>query len=124
MIETKSAFISKIDDDTVKVILKPNARVSKEEYESFYPIYQELLNKDKDMKLFILIQNGARVEKKLPDFFKKVYNIEYKKAEAYMIISPVARMFLKLMIRIVGNKYPVRHFHSEDEAVLWLKSIN
>lgn len=123
MVETKSAFISKIDDDTIKIILKPDARVSEQEYKSFYPIYQEMLNKDKDIKLFILIQSGARVERKLPDFFRNVYKLDYKKAEAYMIISPVARMFLKLMMKIVGSKYPVRLFYSETEAIQWLQSI-
>ena len=123
VVETKSTYISKVNDDTVKVILKPYAVLGTEEYNSFYPIYVDLMGYEGDYKFLIIIQSGARVKKKHLDYFKKDYKTTYKIAEAYLIISPVARMFLKVLIKIVNKRYPVRLFDDEAEAIAWLESI-
>jgi hypothetical protein len=123
MIETSSAYISKIDEDTIKMVLKPNSRISTEEYRSFLPAYKEILGKDSDIKFLVIVQTGARVEKRMVDFLKTDFNTTYKKAEAYIIVSPISRMFMKVMNKLINNKYPIRHFEREENAIEWLKSI-
>ncbi|MCG8576484.1 MAG: STAS/SEC14 domain-containing protein [Flavobacteriales bacterium] len=121
MIETENASISKINKDTVKLVVR--GKVTQKEYESFYSAYCELTGMEKDMKFLIIIESGGGVKKKIVDFFKKDYRVHYKKAEAWMIISPFTRMFLKILMKAVDRKYPIQHFDTEESALEWLASI-
>ena len=123
MIETKSAFISKIDEDTLKIIFKPNAYLRTEEYQGMYEHYRSLLKKEKEMKLLIIIQEGFQFEKKYMDFFKNVFRTDFKKAEAYVILHPFSKMFFKVGVKMLNNRYPLRIFDHEKEALNWLKEI-
>lgn len=123
MIETKSAFISKIDEQTIKIIFKPQARLDIEEYELFYDHYKATLGDAPKMKFLILVQEGFKLEKKILKFFKNVFRTDFKKAEAYVILHPPTRMFFKVGLQTIKHEYPVKLFESEKEALDWLKTI-
>ena len=123
VIETKSAYISRVDNDTLTVILKPGALVTTKEYNGFEEKYYELMGRKDKFKFLVIVQEGAKVEKRYIDYFSRDYKTTYKKAEAYMVVSPLARMFLKILVKIVDNKYPVRLFNHEKEALDWLSTI-
>jgi len=123
MIETKSAFISKIDEDTLKIIFKPGAMLHMEEYQDMFNHYQTLLNKEQGMKFLIIVQEGFRLEKKFLSFFKNVFRTDFKKAEAYVILHPSSKMFFKVGLQMVKGTYPQKIFESEHEAINWLNQI-
>ena len=126
MIETNSAFISKLDDNTIKVIVKANALLSEEEYNSFEAIYHELIGERKPLKFIIILEHGARLNKKITSFFQKEYRTELKIAEAYLIKDPVIKMFFRVGKKILNNRrnYPVEEFNNEEDALSWLKSFD
>ncbi len=124
VIETKSAFISRVDDKTLRVILKPKALVTMAEYNTFEGKYYELMGREGRFKFLVIVQEGARIDKSYADYFRYDYKTKYKYAEAYLVASPLARMFLKILIKVVDNKFPVRLFNTEDDAILWLKSLD
>ncbi|MEX1001836.1 MAG: STAS/SEC14 domain-containing protein [Crocinitomicaceae bacterium] len=123
MIETRSAFISKIDEDTLKVIFKPNAYLTVEEYGQLYKHYQKELGKSDAIKFLIIIQEGFKTEKKYLQFFMNHYRTDFKKAEAYIIVHPSTKMFFKVGTKMVNHKYPIKLFEKEAEALSWLKSL-
>lgn len=123
MIETKSAFISKIDESTLKVIFKPGAHLQTDEYKEMFTHYQTLLNKSEEMKFLIIIQEDFRFESKFLDFFKNVFRTDFKKAEAYVILHPSSKMFFKVGLLMIENDYPAKIFEKETEAIDWLKNI-
>ena len=45
MIETNSAYISKVDDNTIKVIFKKDSVLSVEEYATYEEHYYELMGR-------------------------------------------------------------------------------
>ena len=123
MIETKSAHISKLDENTIKVVFKPNALLEKEEYDTLYGHYQSILGKDSEMKFLVIIQQGFKMKEKYVNFFKKNYRTDFKKAEAFIVLNPASRMFFKVGLAIVKNNYPARLFDTEQEALNWLNTI-
>lgn len=125
MIETNSAFISKLDDNTAKVIIKSNALLSEEEYNSFEEIYYNLMGSKGPFKFIIILEHGARIKKNVTSFFKKDYKTDFKMAEAYLIKDPVIKMFFRVGQKILKNRrnYPVKEFNTEQDALSWLKSL-
>ena len=123
MIETKSAYISKLDVDTLKVVFKPNAVLFNEEYEEFYAHYQTLSGKDAGIKFLVIIQDGFKMNEHYISFFKKKYRIDFKKAEAFIILNHASKMFFKVGINMIPKDYPVKLFETEKEALKWLKTI-
>lgn len=126
MIETNSAFISKIDDNTIKVIVKTNALLTEEEYESFQEIYHDIIGDKKPLKFLIILEHGARLRKKITNFFKNEYRTDFKIAEAYLIKDPIIKMFFRVGKKILSNRrdYPVKEFDNEEDALSWLKSFD
>ena len=124
MIETNSAYISKIDDDTLKVVFKPNAILKKGEYQEMYEHYQSILGKKTEMKFLVIVQEGFKMEEQYLKFFKKDYRVDFKKAEAFILLNPSSRMFFKVGIHVIPNKYPAKLFDNEKEALKWLKTID
>lgn len=45
-------------------------------------------------------------------------------AKAFVVVSSVYRAILKQYIKIVSKKYPMKVFKTEEEAVVWLKSVS
>ena len=123
MIETDSAFISKIDEDTLKVIFKPNAFLTIKEYDTLYDHYRSVLGKDDGMKLMTIVQPGFRLEKQYSSFFTKNYRTDFKKAEAYILLHPPSRVFFKVGLKLIKGKHLARMFNNEEEALSWLKTI-
>ena len=123
MIETKSAHISKLDENTIKVVFKPNALLTQEEYHTLYGHYKEILGRDNEMKFLVIIQEGFKMKEKYMKFFKKDYRTDFKKAEAFIVLNPASRMYFKVGIAIVKNTYPVKLFDNEADAIKWLKTI-
>lgn len=123
MIETKSTHISKLDENTIKVIFKPNALLEKDEYKSLYGHYQSLLAKDSDIKFLVVIQEGFKMKDKYLNFFKKDYRTDFKKAEAFIVLNPASRMYFKVGLTLVKNNYPVKLFDNEKDALNWLETI-
>jgi hypothetical protein len=123
MIETKSAYISKLDEDTIKLVFKPGAYFSKEEYASFYELYCKLLGKEQEMKFLVIIQEGFKMEQRYLQFFKTEYRTDFKKAEAYVILNSSSRMFFKVGIQLIPHDYEAKLFKNEIEAEAWLKKI-
>lgn len=123
MIETKSAHISKLDENTIKVVFKPNALLTQEEYVTLFGHYKELLGRDSEMKFLVIIQEGFKMKEKYLKFFKKDYRTDFKKAEAFIVLNPASRMYFKVGIAIVKNNYPVKLFDNEADAIKWLKTI-
>ena len=124
LIETKSAVISVIDNDTLKVVMKPNVYLSKQEYESFSPIYFDLACKNKDIKFLVIVQEGLKVENRVMNFFQSMYRTDFKKAEAYIVLDPMHKLFFKVALKLAKIKYPVRLFENEREALAWLNTID
>jgi len=123
MIETKSAYISKLDQDTIKIVFKPNAYLTTVEYKELYGHYQELLGKDDEMKFLVIVQEGFKMENKYLKFFKKDYRTDFKKAEAFVVLNPASRMFFKIGVLVVPHSYEAKLFEKEEEAIEWLKQI-
>lgn len=123
MIETKSAFISKIDDNTIKVVFKPNAFLRDAEYQTYLDHYEKLLGMRTGFKFLVIVQEGFKLENRYLKFFKKSYNTDFKVAEAYLVLNPSAKMFFSLGTKVVKRKYPIKLFDTEKEALTWLKSI-
>ncbi|MFT4600780.1 MAG: hypothetical protein ACI857_000957 [Arenicella sp.] len=123
MIETKSAYISKLDEDTIKVVFKPNAYLTSVEYAELYGHYCELLQKKEEMKFLVIVQEGFKVENRYMKFFKKEYRTDFKKAEAYVILNPSSRMFFKVGVQLIPHSYETKMFDKEEEAIKWLKQI-
>lgn len=126
MIETNSVYISKVDDDTVKVIIKQGACVSLKEYATFENYYYQLVGQKKAIKFLIIIEEDARIQIGIVNFYKGTYKTDFKKAEAYMIKNPKIKMFFTVGKKILNKRrdYPVKEFESEKEALSWLKSIS
>lgn len=123
LVETKSAVISVVDNDTLKVVMKPNAYVSKIEYETFAPIYFNLAGRKKEIKFLVIVQEGLSVENKVMNFFQSMYRTDFKKAEAYIVLDPTHKLFFKVALKLAKIKYPVRLFENEREALIWLNTI-
>lgn len=124
MIETKSAFISKIDGDALKVILKTNAYLTVSEYDELLGHYIKLIGRNENIKFLVVVQPGFKMEGQYASFFKNRYKTEFKKAEAYVIKNPPSKMMFKVGIKLVPHKYPVKLFDTEAEALTWLKAID
>ncbi|MBD3636785.1 MAG: hypothetical protein HUJ25_05530 [Crocinitomicaceae bacterium] len=123
MIETSSTFITKLDEDTLKVIFKPNSYLSMEEYESLLDYYRSLLGRDSGIKFLVIIQPGFKMEKQYSHFFKNHYKTNFKRAEAFVLLHPPTRMFFNVGIKLVKPKHPVKLFNKEEDALNWLKKI-
>lgn len=123
MIETESFYISKVGEDIVKVISKPDAFVTVSEYETLKQRYFDLIGKEEDIKFLVIIQPGFKSEFKYSQFFKNFFRTEFKKAEAYIIKHPPSKPFYKVGLKLVPHKYPVKLFEQEEEALTWLQSI-
>lgn len=123
MIETKSAHISKLDENTIKIVFKPNALLEKEEYDTLYGHYQSLLGIDSEIKFLVIIQQGFKMKDKYLNFFKKDYRTDFKKAEAFIVLNPASRMYFKVGLTLVKNNYPVKLFDNEKDALNWLENI-
>ncbi len=123
MIETQSAYISTLDDDTIKLVFKPNAFLTTVEYGTLYKHYCDLLGKDSEMKFLVIVQEGFKMEKRYLNFFKKEYRTDFKKAEAFVILNPSSRIFFKIGVKLVKYDYDAKLFEKEEEAINWLKKI-
>ncbi|MEO9531465.1 MAG: hypothetical protein ABJG68_14270 [Crocinitomicaceae bacterium] len=123
MIETKSAYISKLDEDTIKLVFKTGAFLDKEEYASLYGHYCSLLGRKTEMKFLVIVQEGFKMEQRYLQFFKKEYRTDFKKAEAYVILNPSSRMFFKVGIQLIPHNYEAKLFENEADALRWLKKI-
>ncbi len=121
MIETKSAHITKVDEETIKVVFKTNIYLSYEEYDKFQDHYRSLIPQGK-IKFLAIIQDGFHVEDGYIKFFKK-YKTDFKFAEAFIIMPIITKTFFKAATRIVKPNYPAKMFRSEKEALSWLQSI-
>lgn len=121
MIETESFFISVLDEDTLKIVSKPNARMTYIEYDKLETFYRTLLPEKTKFKFLIILQEGFSLEKNPLDFIKHKIQLGYRHAEAYVIVSPILRMFVNVGIKIYKNRHPVRMFESEAQALKWLK---
>ena len=123
MIETKSAYITKLDDDTIKLVFKPGAFLKKEEYSELFGHYQKLIGRDHDIKFLVIVQEGFKMEQRYLQFFKKEYRTDFKKAEAYIIRNPSSRMFFKVGIQLIPHNYEAKLFEVEKDAIEWLQRI-
>jgi SpoIIAA-like len=123
MIETTSAYLSKLDKDTVKIVFKPNAFLTTVEYKSLYDHYKQLLGKDDEMKFLVIVQEGFKMENKYLRFFKKDYRTDFKKAEAFVVLNPASRMFFKIGVQVIPHSYEAKLFEKEEEAIEWLNQI-
>lgn len=124
MIETKSAYISLVEEDIIKVVFKPHAFLTDEEYSGYMAHYEQLAGKRGEYKFLCIVQVGFKVENRYLKFLTKSYKTNFKKAEAYVIKNPSAKMFFNLGTKIVKRKYPILMFDSEEEALTWLRSID
>lgn len=121
MIETKSAYISKLDEDTIKLVFKPGALLKQEEYTTLYGHYCSVLGKTEQMKFLVIVQEGFKMEQRYLHFFKKEYRTDFKKAEAFIILNPSSRMFFKVGIQLVPHSHEAKLFDKEVDAIAWLK---
>ncbi|UKN02673.1 hypothetical protein K6119_03990 [Paracrocinitomix mangrovi] len=123
MIETNSAFISKVDDETIKVIFKPNTVLTVEDYHKYDKHYEQLVDTSKKLKFLVIVQPGFKMKNKFTSFFKENYRKDNKKAEAFILRDPPSKIFFKVGVRIAKHQYPIRSFESEEEALNWLKKF-
>lgn len=123
MIETKSAYISKLDENTIKIVFKPDSILEREEYAELHSHYSTLLGDIDKIKFLVIIQEGFKMKDKYLNFFKKDYRTDFKKAEAFIVLNPASKMFFKVGLAIVRNSYPIKMFENETEAVNWLQTI-
>ncbi|MCH2235134.1 MAG: hypothetical protein MK078_12850 [Crocinitomicaceae bacterium] len=120
MRESDSFFISVIDEETLKIVSKPNVKMRYSEYETLNNIYKELLPGVEKYKFLIVLQEGFTIEKNPIDFIKHKLNPTYRKAEAYVIISPIFKVFVQVGKKISGFRHPIKIFNNEKEAQAWL----
>jgi hypothetical protein len=123
MIETESAYISKINENTIKLVFKPNAQLTNEEYQTFYQHYSELVDVEKGVKFLVIMEKGFKMKDKYLNFFKKKYKTNFKLAEAFILIDTNLKYFFKLGDKLVKRKHPIELFNTEEEALKWLESI-
>lgn len=119
--ESDSFFISVLDDETIKLVSKPNAKLMYKEYDTLKAIYKKLLPNQEKYKMLIVFQEGFSLEKNPLDFLKNKIDLSYRKAEAYVIISPIFRVFVSVGIKMRTLDYPIKICKTEEEAELWLK---
>ena len=120
MRESDSFFISVLDDETLKIVSKPNVKMRYSEYDKLQEIYEELLPGIEKYKFLIVLQEGFSIEKNPMDFIKKKLNPTYRKAEAYVVISPIFKVFVQVGKKISGLKHPIKIFNNEKEAEAWI----
>ena len=120
MRESDSFFISVLDEQTIKIVSKPNVKMLYTEYDRLKDIYRELLPGKEKYRLLIVLQEGFSIEKNPMDFIKNKVDLSYRKAEAYVIISPIFRVFVQVGKKITGYPHPIKIFNTESEAETWL----
>lgn len=119
-IETKSAYITKIDEDVVRVEIKKNYEITLSDLEENYNAYKQLFGDD--MKLYILsvFNEGASTSLEVRNKFVSKERSAFKIAEAIVINSMAHRIVGNFVIKVQKPKHKMQAFGKEKEAMDWL----
>ncbi|NQY68098.1 MAG: hypothetical protein HRT72_10325 [Flavobacteriales bacterium] len=117
--ETDKFIIALIEDDLVRIDVKPNTVVEKKDIEENYIIYNEFLNGRPALFLVVFgegvtASDEARLE--LANFKRDKIKI----AEAGVVPSLVTRIMAQFFMAFFKPPRPIKMFTDEEAALKWL----
>ena len=118
-IETKISFITKLDDDMVRVEVKKNVEPELEDLEENYNAYKKLF---KAQKLYFLIvfNEGSNTSLEVRNQFASQNRSSFKIAEAIVVKSMPHKLIANFVLKVQKPEHKMQVFNNEKEALDWL----
>jgi len=114
-----------LDDNTVEVLFRENARVNLEEIKTLMGQMYEF-TENRRLKRLIVISKNAAMEMKARHYLQEE-NVNRKNtiiAEAVVVTSLTQKMTTNFYLKFIKDLYPCRFFTDAEKAKEWLKNYN
>lgn len=121
-IETSVAFISLIEDDVLRIELKPNCHLDLEEFEENMAAYKKLMRTDRAY-LLTIASPGASMSIEARNKFATRERSAFKIAEAFVIRSLAHKLLADFVMKVQKPSHNLKFFRTEEEARKWLLGV-
>ena len=120
-IETLKFNISLIEEDLIRIDVKPNVNVNKEDLDDNFKHYSNFLE-NKPALFLIVFGNNVTATEEARTELASYERDEIKIAEAAVIPSKITQIVAQLFMTFHKPQHPLRIFSKEEEAISWLLS--
>jgi hypothetical protein len=120
-IENRASTISLIDEDIVKVFIKPDLDFEKKDVDDIRNSIEKLSEGNRVLTLVDVSENTTG-NSEVREYGSKEGANKYATATAYITDSLAQRIVVNFFINLYRKGTPTRIFNSEDKAIEWLKS--
>jgi hypothetical protein len=123
LIETRISYITPLEDNIIKVIIKENIDVTVEDLEENYQAYLPVFDENKMAKFLLIIGKGGTASKEVREEFAAKGRDKFKIAEAIVVKTPGHKLIANFILNFYKQKHPVKPFSNEVDALKWLKQF-
>lgn len=119
MVETRTARISLLEPDVLRIEYKADCFVDVEEFTENMAAYRQVMKTEKAYILTIA-NDGAEPSPEVRNIFASKERSAFKIAEAFVISSIAQRILANFVMKVQRPNHPLKFFNSEKEAKEWL----
>ena len=117
-IETRISFITKLDEDVVRVEVKKDIEVELNDLEENYNSYLKLFGK-KPLYFLVIFNVGSDTSREVQNQFAKECS-SFKEAEAIVVNSLPHKIVANFILKIQKPAHIMQVFNDEQSALDWL----
>lgn len=121
-IETKTAFISKVEGGVIRVEIKDNAELEASSLEENYKAYTYLCE-NKSAPFLIVVNETATISVEGRTEYNAKTRREIRSADGLVIKNPATMLLINSQVKFIKPKVPTQAFLDESSALRWLKKF-
>jgi hypothetical protein len=118
-IETKISYITKLDEDVVRVEVKKDVEPELEDLEENYNAYQSLFA-NKQLYFLVVFNKGASTSLEVRNKFASKQRSSFKIAEAIVVESMSHKLIANFVLKVQKPTHKMQVFNNETDALKWL----